>query len=222
MFLPARRRSESGSPVSCPWCPGGLLASPPCGAGAPLRCAGACLGRVAYLLPPRAWAMWPPVCRVSGGRAEGRAPGCVKWKARPRGAPLPSDAAVIRPRHGCEGAHSPELTAAASSGGCALPPLGVPRRRGGAGRAAVSGLLVRLRAALDARSGGVRPGGPGSWACRMAERKSACSARKDQLRRLPGATVDNFVRNVDGETAENFFRAQAVEGIVAGRKGRRR
>jgi hypothetical protein len=32
-------------------------------------------------------------------------------------------------------------------------------------------------------------------------------------------TVDNFGRNVDGEAAENFFHAQAVDGISAGSGG---
>src|SRR5262252_2139935 len=32
-------------------------------------------------------------------------------------------------------------------------------------------------------------------------------------------TVDNFARNVDGEAAESFFRAQAVDGISAGSRG---
>jgi len=32
-------------------------------------------------------------------------------------------------------------------------------------------------------------------------------------------TVDNFAGNVDGETAENFFNAQAVDGISAGSGG---
>jgi hypothetical protein len=31
-------------------------------------------------------------------------------------------------------------------------------------------------------------------------------------------TVDNFGGNVDEEAAENFFRAQAVDGISAGRR----
>jgi len=33
------------------------------------------------------------------------------------------------------------------------------------------------------------------------------------------STVDNFVGNVDGEAAESFFHAQAVDGISAGSKG---
>jgi len=32
-------------------------------------------------------------------------------------------------------------------------------------------------------------------------------------------TVDNFAKNVDGETAESFFHAQAVDGISAGSRG---
>jgi hypothetical protein len=32
-------------------------------------------------------------------------------------------------------------------------------------------------------------------------------------------TVDNFAGNVDGEGAEFFFHAQAVDGISAGRRG---
>src|SRR5215831_12355306 len=32
-------------------------------------------------------------------------------------------------------------------------------------------------------------------------------------------TVDNFAGNVDGEAAEIFFNAQAVDGISAGRRG---
>jgi hypothetical protein len=31
--------------------------------------------------------------------------------------------------------------------------------------------------------------------------------------------VDNFARNVDGEAAEIFFHAQAVDGIGAGSRG---
>jgi len=30
------------------------------------------------------------------------------------------------------------------------------------------------------------------------------------------STVDNFAGNVDGEAAESFFHAQAVDGISAG------
>jgi len=33
------------------------------------------------------------------------------------------------------------------------------------------------------------------------------------------STVDNFAWNVDGEAAESFFCAQAVDGISAGSKG---
>ena len=33
------------------------------------------------------------------------------------------------------------------------------------------------------------------------------------------STVDNFAENVDGEAAESFFHAQAVEGIGAGSGG---
>ena len=33
------------------------------------------------------------------------------------------------------------------------------------------------------------------------------------------STVDNFAENVDGEAAESFFHAQAVEGISAGSRG---
>jgi hypothetical protein len=36
------------------------------------------------------------------------------------------------------------------------------------------------------------------------------------------STVDNFAGNVDGEAAESFFRAQAVDGISAGSRGSRR
>jgi hypothetical protein len=35
-------------------------------------------------------------------------------------------------------------------------------------------------------------------------------------------TVDNFAGNVDGEATENFFHAQAVDGIGAGSKCHRR
>jgi hypothetical protein len=33
------------------------------------------------------------------------------------------------------------------------------------------------------------------------------------------STVDNFAGNVDGEAAESFFCAQAVDGISAGSEG---
>jgi hypothetical protein len=36
------------------------------------------------------------------------------------------------------------------------------------------------------------------------------------------STVDNFAGNVDGEAAESFFHAQAVDGISAGSRGSRR
>ena len=36
---------------------------------------------------------------------------------------------------------------------------------------------------------------------------------------LAYCTVDNFAGNVDGEAAENFFHAQAVDGISAGSRG---
>jgi hypothetical protein len=62
-------------------------------------------------------------------------------------------------------------------------------------------------------------------------RKKVClfcqySASHPGLAPEPGAcltaaysTVDNFAGNVDGEAAESFFHAQAMDGISAGSRG---
>jgi len=39
---------------------------------------------------------------------------------------------------------------------------------------------------------------------------------------LAYSAVENFARNVDGEAAETFFHAQAVDGISAGRRASER